>query len=80
MSDNDNILGPSSRKFRLTADALALTMKGAGYGLVLCLVLIVCGLVLTFVAGFLPDAAREAEDPTPWSYNIEIDADDLRVI
>jgi hypothetical protein len=80
MSDNNDILGPTSRKFRLTADALALMMKGAGYGLIICLVLVVCGLVLTFVASFLPDDAREADDPSPWSYNLEIEADDTRMI
>ncbi|NNE87984.1 MAG: RC-LH1 core complex protein PufX [Silicimonas sp.] len=80
MSDNDNILGPNSRKFRLTADALALTMKGAGYALVLCLVLVAIGLILTFAAGFLPDEARDADDPSPWSHNIEINADNIRVI
>ena len=78
MSDNDNILGTSSRKFRLTADALALTMKGAGYGLALCTLLVVIGVILSFVAGLLPEDSKFA--PAPMESNlIEINAD-TRVI
>lgn len=74
MSDNDNILGPSSKKFRLTADALALTMKGAGYGLALCTVLVVIGLILTFIAGLLPEDSKFAPAPME-SQVIEINAE-----
>lgn len=74
MSNNDNILGPSSKKFRLTADALALTMKGAGYGLALCTLLIVIGLILTFISGLLPEDSKFAPAPIE-SQVIEINAD-----
>lgn len=74
MSDNDNILGPSSGKARLTADALALMMKGAGYGLALCLLLIVIGLILTFISGLLPEDSKFSPAPIE-SRVIETNAD-----
>ncbi|MEO9827546.1 MAG: RC-LH1 core complex protein PufX [Paracoccaceae bacterium] len=78
MSDNDNILGISSGKARLTADALALMMKGAGYGLALCTVLVVIGVILTFIAGLLPEDSKFAPAPME-GYMIEINAD-IRVV
>lgn len=78
MSDNDNILGPASTKFRLTADALALTMKGAGFGLALCVVLVVIGVVLSFVSGLLPEDSKYAPAPME-SHMIEISADNRTV-
>ena len=78
MSDNDNILGPSTGRSRLMADALALTMKGAGFGLALCTVLVVIGLILSIISGLLPEDSKFA--PAPMESNaIEINAD-VRVI
>ena len=74
MSDNDNILGISSGKSRLTADALVLMMKGAGYGLALCIVLVVIGIILTTVSGLLPEDSKFAPAPME-SHMIEINAD-----
>ncbi len=74
MSDNDNILGISSGKSRLTADALVLTMKGAGFGLAICTVLVVIGIILTTIAGLLPEDSKFAPAPME-GHMIEINAD-----
>lgn len=78
MTDNNDYLRTSSdAKFRLRADGLALTLKGAGYAALFCLVVVFAIWALYGIGKLLPEESRETEDPTPFSYNLIIDGNDL---
>jgi hypothetical protein len=64
MASNDNILG-STRRFRLTAEVTTLMLQGAGYAALFCTVILLAALVLLAVSRSLPDASKDAADPTP---------------
>ena len=67
MTDNNDYLRTGERSFRLRADVFLLMMKGAGYAALVC---VAVGFLLYALYGIgllLPDAAREADDPTPFS-------------
>ena len=72
MSDNNDYLRTSSRNFRLSADILALMMKGAGYALVFCVAMLVISMLAVFVSGLLPEASKEASDPTPQAFMMDL--------
>lgn len=64
MTDDDNYLR-SSRSFRITADATALMLKGAGYAALGCGGLLAIALILLSISRLLPEASKTAADPTP---------------
>ena len=64
MTDDDNYL-QSSRSFRVSADVTALMLKGAGYAALCCFGLLLIALLLLGISAVLPDASKEAADPTP---------------
>ena len=66
MSDDNSMLD-MNRRSRLTADITFLMLKGAGYAAIVFFGLWILIAVLAAVGGLLPDAAREASDPSPWS-------------
>lgn len=73
MSNKHNYLGTTDDpQLRLKADVLMLMLKGAGYAFAFCLVLVLIVWFTALVGKLLPDAAREAEDPSPWSYNLTV--------
>ena len=67
MSDNHDYLGTGNTS-RLTADATFLMLKGAGYAMMLCLVIWVSLVALQGIGLLLPEESRETEDPTPFSH------------
>lgn len=75
MSDNNDYLRTGEGDFRLRADVLALMMKGAGYALVFCLVMGFFVWIFYAIGLLLPEESKEAEDPTPFSYNLTIEGD-----
>jgi hypothetical protein len=68
MSENNDYLRTSNGDFRLRADVTALMLKGAGYAALFCLGVGLLLWVLSLAGLLLPDEAREADDPTPFSY------------
>jgi hypothetical protein len=64
MTDDDNYL-QSSRRFRISADVTALMLKGAGYAALGCSGLVVIAMILLGISAILPEASKEAADPTP---------------
>ncbi|MFK7837146.1 MAG: RC-LH1 core complex protein PufX [Sulfitobacter sp.] len=75
MSDNNDYLRTGDSTFRLRADVLALMLKGAGYAAVFC---IGVGFLIwiTYAVGLLlPEESKEADDPTPFSFNLEVEGD-----
>ncbi|MEM6304644.1 MAG: RC-LH1 core complex protein PufX [Pseudomonadota bacterium] len=68
MTDNhDYLTGGQSTRARLTADVTMLMLKGGGYAMVFCLAVWFTLWGIAAVGRLLPDEAREAQDPTPWS-------------
>ena len=65
MSDDHDYLGTSERSFRLSADVGALMFKGAAYAAAVCFAIFLAGWALVAVAGLLPEASKQAPDPTP---------------
>lgn len=75
MTDNNDYLRTGDSTFRLRADVLALMLKGAGYAALFCLAV---GFLIwiTYAIGLLlPEESKEADDPTPFSYNLTIEGD-----
>lgn len=75
MSDNNDYLRTSGGDFRLRADVLALMLKGAGYAALFC---VAVGFLIwiTYAIGLLlPEESKEADDPTPFSYNLRVEGD-----
>ena len=70
MSDNNDFLRTDVDDFRLRADVLALMLKGAGYAAALSLVIGLSMWALYAVSTLLPEDSKEADDPTPFSYNL----------
>ena len=64
MTDDDNYMR-TSRSSRVSADVTALMLKGAGYAALLCFALLLIGWALVALSGILPEASKEAADPTP---------------
>jgi len=64
MIDDENYL-QSSRNFRLSAEVLALMFKGAGYAALFCFGIALVALFLLVIGAALPEASKEAADPTP---------------
>ena len=64
MTDDDNYL-QTSRGFRVGADVTALMLKGAGYAALGCAAVVLSALLLLAVSAILPEASKEAADPTP---------------
>lgn len=73
MSDNNDYLRTTTGEFRLRADVMALMLKGAGYAALFCLAVGFFIWVIYAIGLLLPPEAREAEDPTPFSYNLTIE-------
>lgn len=73
MTDNNDYLRTGDGDFRLRADILALMMKGAGYALVFCLALGFVIWVTYAIGSILPEQSKEADDPTPFSYNLSVE-------
>ena len=65
MSDHNDYLRTGNRNFRLTADVLALMLKGAGYAALFCLAVLIIGWVFVAIARLLPEESKQAPDPTP---------------
>ncbi len=78
MSDNHDYLrtGEAS-SFRLSADVLMLMLRGAGYAAVACLALLFGMLALYWIGTMLPEESRDTEDPTPFSYELRLEADQI---
>lgn len=64
MTDHDDYL-QSSRGFRVGADVTALMLKGAGFAALGCAGLLLIAFVLLGISAVLPEASKEAADPTP---------------
>jgi hypothetical protein len=67
MMINYNRVIDTSNKGRLTTLLSLLMLKGAGYAALVVLVTWFTIAALDVIGGFLPDEARQAADPTPWS-------------
>ncbi|WP_299882388.1 RC-LH1 core complex protein PufX [uncultured Sulfitobacter sp.] len=67
MSDNNDYLRTGDQTFRLRADVFLLMMKGAGYAAIVCVGFGLFMWALYGIGLLLPDEAREADDPTPFS-------------
>lgn len=80
MTDDRDYLKTSTGSFRLRADGLALMMKGAAFASIFCLAVLVVGWILLGISGLLPEASKEAPDPTPISRWIDRVSDTARVI
>lgn len=65
MRDENDYLGTSDRSFRLSADVGALMLRGAAYAAVLSFVTFLAIWALIALAGLLPEASKQAPDPTP---------------
>ena len=75
MTDNNDYLRTSDGPFRLRADVTLLMLKGAAYAALFCVVM---GFLIWFwyaVGLLLPPESKEADDPTPFSYNLTIEGD-----
>ena len=70
MSDNNDYLRTGGGDFRLRADVLALMLKGAGYAALFCVVVGFLIWIIYAVGLLLPEESKEADDPTPFSYNL----------
>jgi hypothetical protein len=75
MSENNDFLRTSNGSFRLRADVTSLMLKGAGYAALFCLALLIMGWIVVGIGRLLPDASKEAPDPTPWSFLMQSDVD-----
>ena len=71
MTDNNDYLRTGDRTFRLRADVFMLMMKRAAYAALFTFGVGLFIWVFYLISLLLPDAAREADDPTPFS-SIEI--------
>lgn len=68
MKNNHDYLGASDDPTNaLKGQVLMLQLKGAGYAAIVCLALVLGILAIAWVGRQLPDASRDAEDPTPFS-------------
>ena len=52
----------------LKGQVLILQLKGAAYAAIFCLVVVLGILALAWIGKLLPEASRDTEDPTPFSY------------
>lgn len=83
MSDNNNPIGhdylgtADNPKLRLSGDVLILMLKGAGYAAVFCLATWFSIWVLYAIGLQLPAESREAEDPTPFSFELRLEGDQI---
>ena len=69
MKENHDYLVASERSsFRLSADVMALMLKGAGYAAVFCLSVWVILTVIMWLGLALPEDSRDRPDPTPFSF------------
>ncbi|MEM6594324.1 MAG: RC-LH1 core complex protein PufX [Pseudomonadota bacterium] len=66
--NHDYLGGSKDPNLQLKADVLMLQLKGAGYAAAFCLIALITIYVLYGIGLLLPDEAREADDPTPFSY------------
>jgi hypothetical protein len=66
-----NILD-SHEKSRLFGDITLMMLKGAGYAAVVTVGTLLFVWILWEIGTFLPEEARQAQDPTPWSFQIEL--------
>ena len=78
MRDEQDYLGTSDRSFRLSADVGALMLKGAAYAAVLCFVTFLAVWGLIAIAGLLPEASKQAPDPTPEDASLALPSDSHR--
>lgn len=77
MTDNQDYLRTGDRTFRLRADVFLLMMKGAGYAALFCLAVGFTIWAIYAIGLLLPDEAREADDPTPFSLNLNVEAHEI---
>lgn len=75
MTDNNDYLRTGDSSFRLRADVTALMLKGAGYAALLCLAVGLTFWIVYAISQWLPEESKEADDPTPFSYNLTVDSD-----
>jgi hypothetical protein len=77
MKSNHDYLGAEDDpNIALKGQVLILQLKGAGYAAIFCLIVVLSILAIAWVGKMLPDEAREADDPSPWSYNLTVDLPD----
>ena len=77
MSDNNDFLRTETGDFRLRADVMALMLKGGGYAALLCFAVGLCLWVLYAIGQLLPAESRDTPDPTPYSYHMTVDGNDI---
>ncbi|MEM9966912.1 MAG: RC-LH1 core complex protein PufX [Pseudomonadota bacterium] len=73
MTDNNDYLRTSDGNFRLWADVMTLMLKGAAYAAAVCTAAAVSIWALYLIGLLLPEEARQAEDPTPFSAIVTIE-------
>jgi len=73
MSDNNDYLRTGKGDFRLRADVTALMLKGAGYAALFCFAVGFLIWVIYAIGQLLPEQSKEADDPTPFSYNLTVE-------
>ena len=71
--DHDYLGADGDRTTALKGQVLILQLKGAAYAAIFCLAVVLTILAIAWVGKMLPDEAREADDPSPWSYNLTVD-------
>ena len=78
MTENHDYLGTADNpKLQLSGEVLILMLKGAGYAAVFCLGLWFFIWALYAIGLLLPEESREAEDPTPFSYEMTVEGDQI---
>lgn len=76
MTGNHDYLGNADNpKLRLSGDVLILMLKGAGYAAIFCLATWFFIWALYAIGMMLPEESKEAEDPTPFSFEMTVTGD-----
>jgi len=76
MTGNHDYLGTADNpKLRLSGDVLILMLKGAGYAAIFCLATWFFIWAFYAIGMLLPEESKEAEDPTPFSFEMTVTGD-----
>lgn len=76
MTENHDYLGTADNpRMRLSGEVLILMLKGAGYAAIFCLVTWFTIWAIYAVGLLLPEESKEADDPTPFSYEMTVTGD-----
>ncbi|MDF1727169.1 MAG: RC-LH1 core complex protein PufX [Sulfitobacter sp.] len=70
MTDKNDFLRTGDSGFRLRADVTALMLKGASYAALFCVAAAFLLWAIYAVGLLLPPESKEADDPTPFSYDL----------